>query len=1194
MAEKEREMRLKNIEMQGFKSFADKIYLDFNSGITAIVGPNGSGKSNISDAIRWVMGEQSIKSLRGSKMEDVIFSGTEERKALGFAEVTLTLDNTDGYFELDFPEITVTRRVYRSGEGEYFINKTNCRLKDIHELFMDTGLGRDGYSIIGQGKIDSILSTKSEDRRQIFEEAAGISKYKYRKTEAERKLVSTVENLTRVKDILSELELQIEPLEKQAEKAKKYLVLRDEMRGLDIGVSVINVNKIKDEVKKLEEDASVYKSQIDKISAELSETDKKVSEFYDKMREIDNRITANSNDEREVSNEITEIEKQVVILKNDIEHNIENTERLNEEIKSITVAVSDAEKELEVHKKELSELNKKLEINSEEGEKISAVISEADRSVSKQGDVLDEFKNKIIELTSELNNLRSYIENTKILKESFEKRRAEIEERLKDRQNDRESLKAQAETAEKEEKELKAKAEKLDVEFNKESEKLNEIREKLKKLNEEQSSTAVLLSQKKARRSMLEDMERAFEGYAKGVKAVMSAYKAGSLKKYKIYGPVAQLISTDKKYIIAIETALGGASQNIVTASEEDAKAAIEHLRERRLGRATFLPVAAISSRKIDLSAAKKQKGYISSAEDLVSCDEKYREIIGSLLGATVICDNIDNAVEMAKKCNRKFKIVTLNGDVILPGGAMTGGSNIKTAGSLSRTDEINSLTKEILKLEKAYESASVQFEKLKTEEESAEKRIFEKENERNRIQPLYLKAQAELEKIDALLKDFETADNRLFKEKDEISVHLSEIDESVKEKTAESERLIKERENAEGLATKAQEEFTRLSGENEKLAAKIGELNIKKAEYLKDIELENERIGALTDNKAQLLESVNVKKGGIETLKERNRGIEKEIEALNSKCDELKSKTEKYREDTESLHTERENIQEDVRKLQDSVKDTQEQKFALAQKATAIENRTERLETERESIINRIWEEYELTFSDAAEIKIPDGFDYKTASSKIKELKNKIKSLGNVNIDAIEEFKNVKERYDFLTVQTADLEKAKKELDSVIVEMMDKMQSKFSERFKIINQNFNRVFGELFGGGKANLYLTEPDNVLESGIEIEAQPPGKKLQSLTLLSGGERAFTAIAILFAILDVRPTPFCILDEIEAALDDVNVYRFADYLKKYSKKTQFIVVTHRRGTMESANILYGVTMQERGISKLLSLNIDEVKN
>ncbi len=1186
-------MRLKSIEMQGFKSFADKIYLDFNSGITAIVGPNGSGKSNISDAIRWVMGEQSIKSLRGSKMEDVIFAGTEARKALGFAEVTLVLDNTDGYFPLDFPEIIVSRRVYRSGEGEYYINKTLCRLKDIHELFMDTGLGRDGYSIIGQGKIDNILSTKSEDRRQIFEEAAGISKYKYRKIEAERKLVQTEENLTRVRDILAELESQIGPLSRQSEKAKKYLVLRDELRGLDINVSILNIDKIKQEQAQLDSDLDILNSQIDVITLKLGDTDAKISSMYDKLRECDEEIAALSDAERKYISDISESEKSIGILKNDTEHNLDNIERLGIEINHILENIELADKELEEHKKHLASINEENTKITAEIEEVTEIFENMGKNVGEKGGLLYTLKSDIINLESEAVSLKGAVDNIRILTENFNERKQEIEIEKAGRCKNKEELIRQIDDAASEEEKIAVAASKKEEELKEKENALKNNKAQLSLLQDKKNQGLLELNKMRSRRTMLMDMEREFEGYAKGVKAVMNAYNDGKFQSSVIYGPLAQLIKTDKKYITAIETALGAAGQNIVTKTEDEAKEAINYLKEKHLGRATFLPVSAIKSKKFDESGARKCDGFISVASELVDCEDKFKNIVSSLLGTTVVCKDIDSAISMAKKNGQKFRIVTLSGDVIQTGGAMTGGSAIKTTGSLSRTGEIDALEKDIKKLSADAETQEKTIDAMIKQIADDENAIADFMESLSKLRSDALLKSADKQKYQALLENIISSDNQLEREIAQIDLRISELNRDAEEKLCLIKQKNSEKAEIELKVENLEEEYGRLSSESEKMANRLTELNIKKSALLKDMELENERISGMNDNKGEQIESVNIKRGGIEMLKERNAAIEKEIKELKENCENLRIKSAESRDKSTEVNESRLKTESDIRVMQNEVKDEQEKRFTLTGKADRLTAKNEKLAYDKENIINRMWEDYELTYSDALELKTDEDFDFKAATTRIKELKDSIKELGNINIDAIEEYKNVKERFDFLTTQTQDLEKAKSELDSVIKEMMEIMQTRFAEQFKIINQNFSRVFGELFGGGRANLTLSDPDNVLESGIEIEAQPPGKKLQSLTLLSGGERAFTAIALLFAILDVRPTPFCILDEIEAALDDVNVYRFADYLSRYSKKTQFIVVTHRRGTMEAANILYGVTMQERGISKLLSLNIDEIK-
>ncbi|MBQ2614132.1 MAG: chromosome segregation protein SMC [Clostridia bacterium] len=1186
-------MRLKSIEMQGFKSFADKIYLDFNPGITAIVGPNGSGKSNISDAIRWVMGEQSAKSLRGSKMEDVIFSGTEERKPLGFAEVTLVLDNSDHYFALDFPEITVTRRVYRSGEGEYYINKTLCRLKDIHELFMDTGLGRDGYSIIGQGKIDNILSTKSEDRRQIFEEAAGISKYKYRKIEAERKLTQATENLTRVEDILGELESRLEPLRVQSEKAKKYLLLRDEMRGLDITVSVIHAEQAKAELKELNQNIEILASQIKDVQGEMEATEAEITAMYNNMEEYDKEIIACREAEQGAISSIHEEKNQMTIHQNDMEHNRQNIARLEEEVKTGMAAIAEIDKVIAEHSEVLAALDAKNQGTCETLEALTEKSMQAGRDANAKNDAVENIKAEMIDLLAKINALRADCNSLDMLVVNFKERQTVLEKDLNDKVESRTELKqgqknaaqaaAACETEIKQEEDAQKQAE-------------NDIflaEQKLRKMQETQNQNMLAVDQKRSRKKMLLDMEREYEGYARGVKCVMTAVDDGKLSKAKIYGPLSKLIRTERKYIAAIETALGAANQNIVTAREEDAKTAINYLKNSKQGRATFLPISAIKAKTFDLGNAEKQAGFLSIASDLVDCDKIYQNIISNLLGGTVVCDTMDNAVEMAKKNNHKFRIVTLDGDVIQPGGAMTGGSRNKNTSSLFRTGEIEALEKEIDALNKTLEQEAKEQEALLTELENKKLQFKEMTERMQGKRTELVQLQAEEKRFQDLLQGVSQSAEQAEKEHADILTRIAGLEKDKEAKNLEIDAKNNICARLEAQIAAAQKEYSDLSSQNELLISQLTELNLARNTILKDMELEQDRISRLNTEKAQHLEGITTKNGGMQMLRNRNQDAADAIAESNKKVVMLEQALEDARKRLEELSQNRAQTELRVREQQDSMKDVQEQVFSLTQQQNKMEAKAEKFETEIETIVNRLLEEYELPYSEAASMKRDEDFDFKNASQRIRELRDKIRGLGNINIDAIEEYKNIKERFEFLSTQASDLQKAKGELEAVIEEMLSIMQTRFAEQFRVINTNFNRVFAELFGGGRANLTLTEPDNILESGIEIEAQPPGKKLQSLTLLSGGERAFTAIALLFAILDVRPTPFCILDEIEAALDDVNVYRTAQYLKNYSDKTQFIVVTHRRGTMEAANILYGVTMQERGISKLLSLNIDEIQ-
>ena len=1185
-------MYLKSVELQGFKSFADKIYLDFNPGITAIVGPNGSGKSNISDAIRWVMGEQSIKSLRGSRMEDVIFSGTEVRKPQGFAEVSLVLDNAEHIFPVDYEEVTVTRRVYRSGEGEYFINKNACRLKDIHELFMDTGLGREGYSIVGQGKIDEILSNKSEDRRRIFEEAAGITKYKYRKNDAEKKLERTRENLTRVTDIMTELEGQIEPLRHQSEKAKKYLNLRDELKTIEVNASVVSIEKFREDLKMAEKEYDAVSESISSLQQETRETENEINKLYSDIADFDKE-----SEELRLAREETQVQSSagsnsINLSLANIEHFGENIERIKQEIQKCQNGMEQLDGLIEGYNISLEKLNTEGKEISVRKQALEKELEDTNSIFAEKSENVENIKSSVIDKTSEITSLQSKVANYNILIENFGSQRENAEAVLAKQKDgfevlllNNKKLKESLAIVEKELTDCRTKEEEF-------SQRHKYISSKLAQMMEKKNHTLSELSRRNSKKSVLEDMENDFEGYNRSVKSVMTAHSKGALQNYKIYGPLSNLVSTDKRYVTAIEVAMASVSQNIVTENEQDAKSAIKYLKDNRLGRATFMPVSTVKSRNIDVSAASKMQGFIAVAKELVEYDRQYDGVVGNVLGATVVADNIDNAIAMAAKCGHKFRIVTLDGEVMQAGGAMTGGSTGKNSGFLSRKTEIETLEAEIKQmkaeldaLEKEYKENSQVLETATDEVENARKLLMLKNEE-------YVSLKAECEHSDKHLSDAEESREGLIRDIEIVDSRTKEINEDIdlcRAKIAELEKDIETlRKDAEGKSDETEEILAKIQGIQEQILNVTIEENAK----LKDIELQNERLANVVSEKSDIFAEIEEKTGQIASFNQKIAEINEEIEKSREKLNELGNQSVDIDKRMEELSNMRKDADNKIREMQEATKDTRDKLFALGQQKVKAEAKKTNIETDLDGIFTHLWEEYELTYSEALKVCSGEEINLTEANREIAELKSKIKALGNINIDAIEEYKNVKERFDFLTAQTQDLEKAKAELEGLIDEMQDIMKKQFSKQFAIISKNFNSVFRELFGGGQANLSLADPDDVLESGVEIEAQPPGKKLQSLTLLSGGEKAFTAIALLFAILKVRPTPFCILDEIEAALDDVNVYRYADYLKKYSNKTQFIVVTHRRGTMEAANILCGVTMQEKGISKLLSLNIDEV--
>jgi len=1187
---------LKRLDIQGFKSFADKISLEFDSGITAIVGPNGSGKSNISDAIRWVLGEQSVKSLRGNRMEDVIFAGTEHRKSLGFAEVSLTIDNSDGSLPVEFTEVTITRRVFRSGESEYYINKTSCRLKDIHELFLDTGIGKDGYSIIGQGRIDEILSTKSEDRRNIFEEASGIMKYKVRKLEAERKLELTKQNLLRINDILNELEAQLEPLKHQSDTAKKYLSMRESLKELEVNVYIENISRYKEKINELEKQLLSVKEEIDEESKRLEETNRLNRQKSEALKALDEKLEISRQKYYSLEGSLEKHQAEIRLNEEKIEHFTQNTQRLDEEIKEIRKKIESLSGEYLSKQDRLKYLNDRYNDYSlklaECEEKMSSILASLDESER----YIEGLKSSIMDKLDLLSDKKTQINSLKANVEALEKRRisiaGEVNQLLleKDRDNiKKEELLESVRNAGENIKKLTNGLNSLIARKNGADLKLAELRKKQNQLKTE-------IQVKTSRQKMLLDMERSFEGYNKSVKEVLNACTRSSEFGKGIHGALAQLIKVDKKYETAVEMALGSALQNIVVTSEEDAKRAIEFLKKIKGGRATFLPISSVKGKYIDeriLADLKKKDGFCGIASDLVESDDQYRGIILSLLGRVVIVEDLDSAIKIARNHNYGFRIVTLDGDILNTSGSLTGGS-IENRGVslLGRNSEIESLSAEITR--------------IKNEELVLEKQINEIISNINAIT-------GEISSVETELKN-----NQLIKARDEN--HCAQVEENIKKISARIEML-----NGESLQLVRQKdelnrEIEKYMAETEIIESEIAETKRIVAEHQeKHKEEQSMRDNLHTDitnykiSVNSILESISGINEAVQKLENEKQGLEKSISRKDieksrnyEEIDKLKEKNEGIRNiiktqeeektgktlEIDRIIEERKVLDEELSETVDKINDANKRLMLLQEEFNRIEVKKAKFESEMEAIQNRLWDEYELTYTNALELKKDIG-SIPQAQKKITELRNGIKELGPVNVAAIDEYIKTKERYEFMSVQKNDMEQAGEKLQKIIYEMTSIMKKQFLEQFRLINENFNIVFRELFDGGRAQLILVDEANVLESGIEIEVQPPGKKLQNMMLLSGGERAFTAIALLFAILRLKPVPFCVLDEIEAALDDANVYRFAEYLKKYSRQTQFILVTHRKGTMESSDTLYGVTMQERGVSKIVSLRMVENK-
>lgn len=1182
-------MILKSLEMQGFKSFPDKTVLTFDKGITCVVGPNGSGKSNVSDAVRWVLGEQSTKSLRGSKMEDVVFSGTGVRRAQGFAEVTLRLDNRDRALSLDEDEVAVTRRYYRSGEGEYRINGNAVRLKDIHELFMDTGLGRDGYSMIGQGNVSQILSTKAEDRRSFFEEAAGVSKFKHRKDEAQRKLVSVQENLTRINDIAGELESRLGPLEHQSRKARKYMELYGEYKNLDVSMSLIMIGKNKEAAGVAEEQRRSVQDEIERLKEQETDIEAQQNALYLKSQQKDEE-QAQKNQEL-IDNEARSMAAQnaISMAENDIKNNNAMMERIGQEIDGLSAKNADLEAQIEASRQRVAEQEAESKELLARFEQIQAENAGAFDELAECRKRIDAVKGDIIERMNDIAAKKAQISGMETLRRNFLERRETVE-------NERKSHGLNIEAVRKEIEEHEAKAAGQTEKQAAMQKRVDEGRERLAAYQEQAADIRkacgdleVELNSKTSKRRILEGMENEYEGYARSVKAVL---KAPELKRLAIYGTVSGLIDVRKEYVTAIEISLGGALQNIVVETEEDAKRAIAYLREHKAGRATFLPVSSVSGRTLDnIREIAAQPGFIGVASDLIRYDRKYDGIMKSLLGRVVVVDNIDNAIALSRKFSYKFRTVTLEGDILNAGGAMSGGSVNKSSGFLSRAQEIKTLAAEIAELTKKRTNLRAQQAELEEHIGQASRQLSsyepllrEYENEvlvlRNTAEHMKQTLASSGESERALELELEQIEEQLAKSGDEIAALINSV------RTAET-ALEKDNETVAEM----EREYEHISAKKDQKAKELMDETLRLRSLEKDIQTIKASAEEMRRMIAENLELSAQKGADRERVHAANAELQQRIAEKTEEIAQINQVSAALKAQIQEIEKEKAAVVEGLKDMQNSNKDLTDRMLLLQQELSRVEHQREKLEGELESILNRLWDEYELTPStaEAAKIEIENEAE---AKKRVTELKGKIKALGSVNVDAIAEYNEAKERFEFLSDQKADLEKAQADLNKVIDSMQELMEEHFKKQFEEINKSFGHVFRELFGGGSGRLYLSDPGDVMESGIEIEAQLPGKGLQNINLYSGGEKSFIAIALLFSILEVKPTPFCLLDEIDAALDDVNVSRFATYLRNYLAQTQFIVITHRRGTMEAANVLYGVTMQEKGVSKLLALQIDDV--
>lgn len=1182
-------MILKALEMQGFKSFPDKTVLEFNKGITAVVGPNGSGKSNISDAVRWVLGEQSTKTLRGSKMEDVIFSGTDVRKAKGFAEVTLRLDNTDRSLNKDSDEVSVTRRYYRSGDSEYLVNGESARLRDVNELFMDTGLGRDGYSIVGQGKIADMVSPKASERRDMLEEAAGISHFRYRRGDAIKRLAQAEENLVRLRDILSELESRVGPLKAQSEKAQKFIVLAGERKNLEIGIWLNTIDKTGEKMRDQEHKIEIAEASHKEAQDELSKIGEMIDKAADGTRDINIKLEEIRNSASGFEEKLSDIDSQIKVAENSILHNNETIERINrdkaaenETEQNIDAAVSAARECIQKAEEQIADATRQMDELSKQEETYRLSSSEfSDRAAALSGE--------ISALSVRLADCRVTAETANSSIEEIRSRISAIDESMGTRKDDYDALlkrKADAEASLKEiQDEIVSVKNAIDgytLRFENRGKKADSV-----KLAIDEKQRELHKGQDRVR--LLEDLEKNMEGYFGAVKAVMKEAGRGALRG--IYGPVSQLITVKDKYSAAIETALGAAVQNIVVDNETDAKRAMGFLKEHRAGRATFLPITAIKGRVLSEQGLDDQYGFVSIASDLVSYDNKYSEIIRWLLGRTAVAEDIDSAIAIAKKYSYRFRIVTLDGQVINAGGSMTGGSRVQNAGILSRGNEIERLKGSLASMQKELDGMLSDYKLLSEDASAAKAELEGAEGDLLRAKEENIRREGELKLASDKLASVSSGVKELLEEKETLEKRIESVSSGAEAARSQIDELKETLENKEKELESITGDSKTLQKNREEVASKAAEIRLRIVSLQKDVEANTDELTRLKNRKTGHLDRLSELDGEIREIEEKNDELRALTERLSADEKALKANHGDAQNQINELISQRDELEKQANDLRLHERAKSEERERLSGDIARLEERKIAMRNEYDNLTSKLYDEYQLTRREAAALEIEID-DYSLAAKRLAELKSQIRALGSVNVSAIEEYKEVSERYEFLSGQISDVETSRAELNKMIDDLTGKMAEQFREQFNRINSCFGQTFIELFGGGKAELRLEDERDVLGSDIEIKVQPPGKNVQNINLLSGGEKGLSAIALLFAILKVTPAPFCIFDEVEAALDDVNVSRYAQYVRRMTKNTQFILITHRRGTMEEADVLYGVTMQEKGVSKLLELKTAEM--
>ena len=1177
-------MFLKRIEMQGFKSFAGKMTLEFHNGVTAIVGPNGSGKSNVADAVRWVLGEQSAKQLRGGNMQDVIFAGTESRKPLGFASVSITFDNEDHKLNLDYPVVTVTRRLYRSGESEYMINGSSCRLKDIQELFYDTGIGKEGYSMIGQGQIDKILNGKPEERRELFDEAAGIVKFKRRKLATLKKLEKEEENLTRITDILKELTKQVVPLEKQSAKAKIYLNKKEELKERDLTIFRFNDEKAEKTLSELNKKNDIAKSQLEDIDREYEGTRSEYEITDEKISELDKEINNLHEGINEVSARKQQCESQIQIFNEQLKSAEANRTMLKMQIESFEADKKRRENILNEYLNEKNALVREKEDNAKVLTAAENDVANIRAILNKEGTEAEKNKERLIEILNSRSTIKEKSQRYITLNEQIEVRKSSLTARMLKLSDEKKRLRDNEEKNRNEYNKICSAIDVLESSIEQIKNKIIEIKQKLTETDAAMDKIYTNYHKQQSLLESLSNLAERYEGYGVSVRKVMEQRSRNS----GILGVVAEIISTQKKYETAIETALGGTLQNIVTDNEATAKYLIEYLKRGHYGRATFLPLSSIRDSKSP-SNVLNEEGVIGLASELVDYDERFQSIVNRLLGKTYVIDNIDHAISIGRKYRHQYRMVTLEGELMAPGGAMTGGSYKNSNNLLGRARQIDELKEQVKASKKELQEKEAIISALKDERNS----LRLKQNKSNdELQQLFIdKNTAEvnlktaIEQTDEVLKD----NTSLEKEKRELIRQKEEIDNFIKSVNIEMDGSTAEETRINQLITDSSKKIEESTANEKKALDALESIKLKYSSVLQKFEFNKKNISNEKNEIEKIQNSIDeIKKkisDDLENTDEKNNLIEEtkilflknqtQLEGLNKELQDKTQSKDEFNKSHKALFVKREELSE--------------KKNLLNKEIYRLESLIERNESYREKNINYLWEEYEMTPADIENMEYKE-VDYDLLRKEIAELKKEIKDLGNINVNAIEEYKEVKERHDFLSAQYEDIVKAAENLKSIIEELDKGMHKQFTEEFINIQKEFNKVFKQLFGGGMGTLELVEDQDILEAGVRIVAQPPGKKLQNMMQLSGGEKTLTAIALLFAIQNLKPSPFCLLDEIEAALDDANVDRFAKYLHKLSG-TQFIVITHRRGTMTSADRLYGITMQEKGISTMVSVDLIE---